>query len=230
MLPQLVEFTWDPAFADLDRAIHGTDPWRLLHPVLGQPLVTRALEWGYATLWMSLVVGAPAWAALSTKMAHRKHRFLVTYFLCWIVLGNVAAGLFYSGGPCFYEQITGDGARFAELIAYHKDNFDPADPRGAWLMQQWLWKVHSMGGMEFGNGISAFPSLHVSMATMAVIAGFCVSRKVGAVALVYLAVILASSVHLAWHYAVDGYASILVTLAMWFLLKPLERKPEPLPA
>lgn len=222
MLPLMVAFEWDPTFADLDKALHGEDPWRLLHPVMGHPWLTRASEWGYTTLWMALTVAAPAVAAIAPGMARHRTRFLLTYFLCWIVLGNLLAGLFFSGGPCFYEQITGDGARFAELTAYHKANFTVEAPN-VYVIQQWLWRVHTEGGMELANGVSAFPSLHVAMATLAAVAGFCLSRTLGWIGLAYLALTLASSVHLGWHYAVDGYASILGALLIWFALAPLSR-------
>ena len=37
----------------------------------------------------------------------------------------------------------------------------------------------------------------------------------------FFAVIQLASVHLASHYAVDGYVSIIVTVALWALAKPL---------
>ena len=36
------------------------------------------------------------------------------------------------------------------------------------------------------------------------------------------AVILMGSVHLAWHYAIDGYVSAAFVLSVWFGLKRLE--------
>ena len=46
--------------------------------------------------------------------------------------------------------------------------------------------------------------------------------KVGVIVLV-AAVILVTSVHLGWHYAVDGYAAILISWACWWLSKPIAR-------
>jgi hypothetical protein len=34
---------WDSTWIDLDRVLHGTDPWRLLQPVVGYPAVTALL-------------------------------------------------------------------------------------------------------------------------------------------------------------------------------------------
>ncbi|MFC3078174.1 phosphatase PAP2 family protein [Phenylobacterium terrae] len=222
MLPQFATFSWDRPFAELDALIFGgVDPWRLLHPVMGHVAVSKVVEFCYAGVWMLTVCAAPAWAAMSPRMAHQRHRFLITYFLCWILLGNVMAGIFFSAGPCFYEQVTGDGARYAELIAYHAST--PQDVRSAYALQQWLWEVQSEGRMHVGSGISAFPSLHVAMATLAAIAGFTVNRWMGALGIAWIALIFAGSIHLGWHYAVDGLASIVGVVLIWLALRPLQR-------
>ncbi|HEY9216959.1 MAG TPA: phosphatase PAP2 family protein [Phenylobacterium sp.] len=214
MLPFITEFSWDQRFAELDAAIHGgVDPWRLLHPALAQPIANRIVEFCYAGIWMMLTCGAAAWAAGSATMAPYRVRFLTCFMLAWILLGNLMAGAFFSAGPAFFEAV-GGGGRYAELVAYHAAQ--PQSPTSAHALQEWLWAEHQAGLMQIGTGISAFPSMHVSMATMTVIAAFCTHRKLGYFALGYLVLILASSVHLGWHYAVDGYASILGTLTLWY--------------
>ena len=69
--------------------------------------------------------------------------------------------------------------------------------------------------VALGSGISAFPSVHLSMATLWTIVAFRMSARLGWAALVFLLVILVGSVALGWHYAIDGYASIVVTLLLW---------------
>jgi hypothetical protein len=226
MLPHFTTFGWDHAFAELDaRLFGGVDPWRLLHPAMSHVPVSKAIEFCYAGIWMLTVCAAPAWAALSPRMAHQRHRFLITYFLCWILLGNVLAGIFYSAGPCFYEQVTGDAVRYGELIAYHAST--PQDVRSAYALQEWLWEVYSQGRMQVGSGISAFPSLHVAMATLVAVAGFTVNRWVGTLGIAWAGLIFAASIHLGWHYAVDGLASIAGVLLIWFALRPLRKAPLP---
>lgn len=222
LLPQFTTFGWDRAFAELDATLFGgVDPWRLLHPVMGNLAVSKTIEFCYAGVWMLTICATPAWAALSPRMAHQRHRFLITYFLCWIVLGNVLAGVFYSAGPAFYAEVTGDGARYAELIAYHAST--PQDPRSAHTIQQWLWDLYSQGQMQLGSGISAFPSLHVAMATLVALAACKVNRWAGIAGVAWAGLIFASSIHLGWHYAVDGLASILGVLAIWVALRPLKQ-------
>jgi hypothetical protein len=53
------------------------------------------------------------------------------------------------------------------------------------------------------------------MATLWAIAAFRRSRRLGAAALVVLAFIQTGSVALGWHYAVDGYAAIRLTIPIW---------------
>jgi 1,4-dihydroxy-2-naphthoate octaprenyltransferase len=57
--------------------------------------------------------------------------------------------------------------------------------------------------------------MHLANATLFVLLASRVNRALMAAAFVFLGVVLVSSVHLGWHYAVDGYASILATLAVW---------------
>ena len=47
-IPILNGFSWDPAFAEWDRWLHGgTDPWLLLQPLLGTPRLTTVVNFFY---------------------------------------------------------------------------------------------------------------------------------------------------------------------------------------
>ena len=83
-----------------------------------------------------------------------------------------------------------------------------------------LWDMYAEGFLALGTGISAFPSVHVAMAT--VIALYVSERSVWLipVAGTYLAAILVLSVHTGFHYAVDGYASIFLVAIAWRWLRP----------
>ena len=41
-IPLFHDYNWDTVWVEADRAIHGTDPWMLLQPVLGWPPLTSA--------------------------------------------------------------------------------------------------------------------------------------------------------------------------------------------
>ena len=48
-----------------------------------------------------------------------------------------------------------------------------------------------------------------------VLLGFRINRVLGCFFTVYLLVIMVGSVHIGWHYAVDGYVAIATTLILW---------------
>ena len=89
----------------------------------------------------------------------------------------------------------------------------------------------SQYGLEaIGSGISAAPSIHVGMAMMI----FMMVRERSSrlwptiLAGAYVALIFVGSIHLAWHYAMDGLLSILLVPLMWYglgrFLDRLEQK------
>ena len=59
--------------------------------------------------------------------------------------------------------------------------------------------------------------MHVAMAALIAIAAWKVSRRLGALAWAFALLILVGSVQLGWHYAVDGYLSLLLVPPIWLL-------------
>jgi membrane-associated phospholipid phosphatase len=59
------------------------------------------------------------------------------------------------------------------------------------------------------------PSLHVAIAFSYVLLGAAIDRRLALAGGVFTALILIGSVHLGWHYAIDGYFSILMTWLIW---------------
>jgi hypothetical protein len=74
------------------------------------------------------------------------------------------------------------------------------------------------------NGISAMPSVHVAAAVLFALVGWQVGRAMGIGFTIYALVILTGSVHLGWHYAVDGYLSAAAVLLLWAASGPLIRR------
>ena len=62
------------------------------------------------------------------------------------------------------------------------------------------------------------------MATLFALAGWRLNRKLGVALFLYLVVVLIGSIHLGWHYGLDGYASILGAYAIWRLVGALQRR------
>ena len=69
-------------------------------------------------------------------------------------------------------------------------------------------------------GISAMPSMHNASAVLFALAFRQVSKRLGWFFAAYAAVILVGSVHLGWHYAIDGYAGVVIAVFSWWLAGP----------
>ena len=79
-----------------------------------------------------------------------------------------------------------------------------------------LWQAYSGGTIERA-GISAMPSLHISMVVLMAILGFRIRPGVGIAFSVFAVFTFLGSVHLGWHYAIDGYVSLVATVLIWKL-------------
>jgi len=208
-------YLFDTLQADIDAAIHfDADPWRWLYAVGAHDAVRTIVEWNYNVLWFTLCFGALFFVATSPRAAAIRTRYIVCYMLVWIVLGSVLAGLFISAGPAFYGAVTGDLARFGPQLDFLAHGGGSA--HSAATYQHYLWTLHATGKSGFGSGISAFPSVHVGLITMNALFLHDYSRKLGAAAFAYVGFVMASSVYLAWHYAIDGYAAIAVTAVIFY--------------
>ena len=210
-IPLFNPFAWDPAFMRLDRAVHfGRDPWILLQPLFGNVPGIWTIDKIYI-LWLRSIPLVLAWQFWSANRELRK-QFLLSFAVSSILVGTVLATIFSSGGPCFYEKLVGPPDPFAPLMAF-LNQIDESVPVAALHVQELLWDGYQ--GHHRFYGISAMPSMHVALPTLYVLAGFRTRRWLGWALLAYLIAILIGSVHLAWHYAIDGYVSIVVVLAVW---------------
>lgn len=211
-------FLHDRVQADIDRWLHfGVDPWRLLYAFGEHEMVRRIVEVNYNMVWFLICFGALFFVLTSPRMRAVRARYLVCFMLIWVICGNLVAGLFLSAGPAFYGAVTGDVERFAGQMAFLAQGI--GQPHSAATYQNYLWSLHDGGTTGFGSGISAFPSVHVAM--IAMIAMFLAehSRRLAMLAFAYVAFIVASSVYLAWHYAIDGYVSIAMVVVIHLLVR-----------
>ncbi len=218
LIPELRPFSWDPTFAVWDRALHGgSDPWRLIHPLLDQPWITTTINACYH-LWFFILIAVVFWQAFSLANPRLRMRFFLSFVLAWALIGTLAATLLSSAGPVYYERVTGDGAPFGPLMAYLNAAAE-VSPVWALDVQDMLWASYSAGKTELGGGISAMPSLHVAMAVLLVLLAASISRVLTWLFGAFALVTMIGSVHLGWHYAIDGYAAALMMWAIWSATK-----------
>ncbi|TIQ51778.1 phosphatase PAP2 family protein [Mesorhizobium sp.] len=214
-------FYADTALAAIDRTIHGgVDAWRFFHPVLGFGPLTFSLNVLY-NLWFAAVFIVLFCVVFSTRNERLRSQFLVTFVLTWVLLGNVLAAVFASVGPAFLAIFYSD-ATFSPLMDYLRTT-SATYPVSALNTQSYLLASSGLDGPRLGSGISAFPSIHVAAATLNAIYLWRFGGVLRWGSIAFLAAIQLGSVHLAWHYAVDGYASMLITLIIWILAGWLQK-------
>jgi hypothetical protein len=212
MLGVVTPYTWDVRLADADEWVHRVAPWRLTHAVLGAPAATSFIDWVY-WLWYPFLWAAFAWTAWTHRRRLRT-RVLVTWALTWVLLGTVVAHFFASGGPVFMEALTGD-ARFAALTV-RLGEIHGLRPLHALPLQQGVWANVEAGGGAFWISMSAMPSLHVGAPVVFALAAWHVFRPLAVLLWLFVLLTLVGSVHLGWHYALDGEVAILAVIVIWW--------------
>ncbi|MCK0154652.1 phosphatase PAP2 family protein [Alcanivorax sp. S6407] len=219
LIPSFQPFVWDADFMALDKMLHGgRQPWEWLQPALGYPWITVLINAVY-NLWFFVMFLVLFWQMLDTHNESRRRKFLLAFVLIWGVNGSLLAVLFSSAGPCFLDRLFPEEANpFMELMVYLK-NVNQVMPVWALQTQEALWVLYSRNEIGAGAGISAMPSMHVSVAWLI----FLLLRKerewMRWLAGLFFLFILIGSVHLGWHYAVDGYLAVLTTSLVWMMVK-----------
>ena len=219
-IPAIVPFSWDVTFMEWDRAMHfGMDPWVILQPLLGYDYVTFGINLAY-NFWFVALFGAWFWFGFQRNAGELRARFFLSYMLAWWIGGGLLAVLLSSAGPVYYDELGLLPNPYTELFVYLND-VDTRIPLWFLDTQQMLWDGYT--GKIAALGISAMPSMHNASAVLFALAFRHVSRGLGWFFAIYAVVILLGSVHLGWHYAVDGYLGILIAMASWWLAGMMAR-------
>ena len=207
-LPHRVGFFADPYLAAFDHALFGEDPWRITHRWLGW--ATPTLDLTYAC-WVPLKALTIA-ALVFARPSARKSQAVIAYFLCFAT-GSFAQFLGASAGPIFYEHF-GYGPRFAAL---------PLEPWVA-TARTYLLDDVDLGTKALGGGISAMPSMHVTLAVWIALTWHSFLPRLRPVGWSFAGLVTIGSVHLGWHYAADAFAGIAIALTMWKIAPAIARR------
>lgn len=218
-IPKLASYDWDIALWTLDRTLHGgIDPWRLTWAVFGSDRATMIIDRIYIS-WYMVVHIVPFAVMLFDPNRPRRNRFVLSYFALWVLLGNVMAIGLASVGPCFTQDFAQLQQSFAPVYGPLMDKLhavNETQPLMALELQTLLW-TNYLDKTTVNLGISAMPSLHVAQAILIACLAFSYSRLLGFIAILYALLIQLGSVHLGWHYAIDGYVAALGTVVVWYV-------------
>ena len=209
-------YGYDAMFIAWDRMIFGgVDGWVLTHSIFDTATATMWLDFLYHPTFFPMLV---LFFTSATFVGRKELRqtYMSSYLIGFVVIGMISANLLHSAGPVFDGVFYGDGSTFAPLMDRLQTQLSEgggpvyADPIRQYLLRLKVAEVAQMGG-----GISAMPSLHMVFAFLWVFAGWHVSRILGVILALYAGIIWAASIHLGWHYFVDGLVSLVMIGIIW---------------
>ena len=217
MVLPLAGFSWDPAIAAADKALFlGTDPWRLTHALFSSPQATVWIDRIYHGWFVPMSLGLIVCAWMPRSSFRLRTQYMLSYIGVWIGIGSILAFLMPSAGPCFYEQYAGGNASFHELMRRLAETQAETGATLTSLSNQGLLANLFMSDkLAVGGGISAMPSVHNGLAVLFALAAFRLNRTAGWVLAAYAILIWLGSIHLGWHYALDGLIAAGLTYGIW---------------
>jgi hypothetical protein len=210
-IPNFVPFYADAMLAQVDRSLHGGDPGLMLHALI-PPQLAGILVFAYTDMWFFAWLGMLTFVALQPNPALRE-RYLWGLAATFILGGSVIATMLSSVGPIFHHDLLGSG-RFAALM---QGVYSSGARDTTWRAANHLLAAYQSHTSILGTGISAMPSIHVAVAVLNAWVLTSLNRHLGILGWFYVALIQVTSVYLGWHYAVDGYASIMLVSAIWWV-------------
>jgi hypothetical protein len=227
MIPLIEPFHLDPLLHEWDLALHfNVEPWRILQPLFGYTWLTYLINFLYA-MWFFVLQAMLVLQAAATGDRKRRMQYLLTSALSWALIGGLAATLLSSAGPCYYGLVTGGPDPYAPLMAYLHDvaadlsvgafGYDLQLPFTALVLQDLLWQSQLNGDFGVAKGISAAPSMHVASSWIIARVAWSMGGKARIFGAGFLVLIFIGSIHLGWHYAVDGYLAVAGAWAIWRL-------------
>lgn len=215
LMPLARDFTWDDWLASADKLLFlGYQPWQFTHAVFGSAYLTHILDLIYS-MWVALLFTAVLFYALLAPRYERA-RFFLSFAGSWLLIGVAGAYLFASAGPCYAELVGAVSASdFAPLMERLKAMHEGGTPLGAYYWQDVLWKHHAAREYGFAMGISAMPSMHNAITVLYALSLSRASRPIRIAAWTFVATIFVGSIHLGWHYAIDGIGAGAMMWGIW---------------
>jgi len=209
-------YTFDAMFIAWDRMFFaGNDAWVVTHAVFDTAEATEWIDFLYHPTFFPMLV-AYLLAITSTGLPGLRKTYMLTYLAGWVVIGMFGAGLLDSAGPVFDGVLYGDGSTFGPLNDRLQAQLaEGGGPVTADQIRQYLLSLQQAGEIRFGGGISAMPSMHMVLVYLWVFPAWNIHRIFGIIVAIYAGIIWIGSVHLGWHYFVDGLVSLVIIGIIW---------------
>jgi len=212
IIPIINPFYLDPILWKIDTIIHGGyNPTKLFYDFFNMPSVIEFCLFIYG-FWFVIGAFFIAFSLFWFRYDLGRLRFLIAFALCWYINGVVLATLFSSVGPLFVgDFFSGDLAKFYQpYIDYAVQN------SGLLKETKLIFVDFSKDNLVVDlNGISAMPSMHVSIAALLFFYTHEYFRKFSIFLLVFLLLTVFACIGLLTHYAIDAYVSIFTTWLIW---------------
>lgn len=214
-IPDMMPYRWDNAFQKMDHVIFfGKDPWQYFAFLYEHPKIIRVMDFIY-DFWAVLLVSTWFFSLrFGGKDKTLRFQFVIALLLTWLIGGNILAIFLSSGGPVYYEALTGLPSTYSDQMAI-LSTINAQTPLRAFEYQELLWQIYESPSVGLG-GISAMPSMHCASSFLLFLM---FGRTVITRLLLggFFLLIFVSSFVLAWHYAVDGLFVLPVTYGCWKL-------------
>lgn len=217
-IPRIQPFSYDVSFEYLDRIIHfGYQPWELLQPLLGHEYITLVIHRLYY-FWFPVIFVTFYWQIGSYDNNKLRLQFITSFIACWILIGGVMATMLSSAGPIFFDRVVLDQpnpylSSMDYLLELHREH-----EMVMFFIRDALWANYVSPEADTAlKGISAMPSMHVAISFLLMLFGWRKGLYFGLAYTAFFIAILLGSVHLLWHYAIDGYVSIIATWIIWIV-------------
>lgn len=212
-IPTFHRYDWDNTFIAIDRVVFfGHDPWEVMQPLIGYVPITALLALIY-TGWLALNYVGCVWILFHPIDNTVRRRFFLTFTLSWTVIGGIMATLFASYGPAFIGPLNGN-SHYIVLRTYLR-TVNEHIPVLTLHVQNFLLAHFRDGHSGLGSGISAMPSMHVAICFLFYLTAREISPRGARWMLALFITIWIGSVHLAFHYWIDGLVSVITVYGLW---------------
>lgn len=211
-------FYADPLLLQLETVLHfGQVPLAFIPDWMFQHRFIALVDEAYLS-WFSVMYFFVGYALFAEKDMAQQKRFIWSSLILWFFAGVGAAMALSSCGPIFLEffhtQLAPTYQPFVDkMIAIareHKETY-------SFLKNRDLLYANTLKGDLLPQfSISAMPSLHVAIAWLNVLYARKINPWFAGATFAYFVVILFGSVFLLWHYAIDGYAGMILASLVWY--------------